>query len=78
MKRKHRPLWLALWVLGSATASLAHEGHVHPDDGLPLWQIVTVIVVAVAVYFVVNAVLKRRQQDSTTASPANDTDDHRD
>ncbi|MDX1489125.1 MAG: hypothetical protein R3268_13030, partial [Acidiferrobacterales bacterium] len=42
-------------------------GHVHPDDGLPLWQIVTVIVVAVAVYLwstrFSNAVNRIRRQD---------------
>ncbi len=54
------------------TASLAHEGHVHPDDSIPLWQIVIVIVLAIAVYFVVNAALKRRQRDLTTESRTND------
>jgi hypothetical protein len=78
VKYKHRQIWLAVSTLAIATTSLAHEGHVHPDDNVPLWQIVAVIVVAIAVYFVVNAVLKRRQQNSTTESRTNDEIDHRD
>lgn len=37
--------------------TFAHEGHAHADDGIALWQIVTVVAAAVAVYFAVNAIL---------------------
>lgn len=77
MKRKPQRFWLAVWTLAT-TASLAHEGHVHPDDSIPLWQIVMVIVVAVAVYFFVNAVLKHRQQNSTTEAHTSNEINNRD
>lgn len=78
MSAVRRKLWLVLLPLASIGVSLAHEGHVHPEASIPLWQIVIVIVGAVVTYLVVNALLRRRQRQSTTEISTNNDTDRRD